>query len=77
VVEIRLVHPVRVRAVVPMWIDRLAVSVREPDKLISLVRPPKEGPVTSPRRRAATTRRATAARATTPRPKARPKPHAA
>jgi hypothetical protein len=50
VVEIRLVHPVRIRAVVPMWIDRLAVSVAEPERLISLLGSSNEPAATTGRR---------------------------
>ena len=53
VVEFRLAHPVRIRAAVPMWVDRLAVSVEEPEKLISLFEPYHGHPTVRRRRSAA------------------------
>jgi hypothetical protein len=73
VVELRLAHPVQVRAVVPMWIGRLAVSVTEPERLISLLHASNEILVTSPRRRAATPGRVKGRRTTTGRATSRAK----
>jgi hypothetical protein len=51
VVQVLLSHPVLVRAVVPFWMDRLAVSVAEPDRLMRSMQPPGEPAAPRPRSR--------------------------
>ena len=67
VVEIRLTQPVRARAIVPMRIERLAVSVPAAGRVVAALAPPGEAPK-KPRPRTGTTRRGAGRKAVARRP---------